>query len=156
LIAGGRITVANGSPAKITWGSGLPPIGRPPDGALVAIRTDGALPTEIVNNTQGCARQQCYFVRDGRGNTSTLSLSKTDASRISASGPQRGIHTAYWIDPQATMYDHNVYLDLGEWQLKAGGSVSGKAIFRNNITAYASATGFQNRSGGTYFNNLFL
>ena len=45
LITGGRITITNGSPATITWGNGLPPAGRPPDGALVAIRTDGALPT---------------------------------------------------------------------------------------------------------------
>src|SRR4029078_5752129 len=56
----------------------------------------------------------------------------------------------------ATAYEHNLYLDLGEWAIKAGGSVSGKAIFRDNISAYASATGIQNRSGGTYFNNLFL
>ena len=156
LITGGTVTISNGSPAIITWGDGLPPKGRPPDGSLVAIRSTGTLPSGIVNNTFGCRRQQCYFVRDGNGNATTLSLSKTDDTRISTTGHQNGLHTAYWIDPQPNMYEHNLYLDLGTWQLKAGGTVSGKAIFRDNITAYSSATGIQNRSGGAYFNNLFL
>ena len=134
----------------------LPPKGRPPDGALVAIRTDGALPTGIINNTKGCQQQQCYFVRDGNGRRSTLSLSKTDSTRISSFGPQRGPHKAYWIDPQATIFEHNVYLNFGTWPDKLGGFVSGKATIRNNISAYASSIGLQNRSGGTYFNNLLV
>src|SRR5262249_41696990 len=156
LITGGVITITNGSPATITWKDGPPPNGRPPDGALVAIRSTGRLPFGIVNNTEGCRRQQCYFVRDGNGLTSTLSLSKTDATRVSATGTQSGTHKTFWIDPQATIYEHNIYLDLGGWQGKPNGTVSGRAIIRNNISAYASATGIQNRSGGTYFNNLLV
>src|SRR5262249_21643813 len=155
LTTGGPVTISIGSPAVVTWTkAGLPPAGRPPQGALVGINTSGTLPTGLVNNTQGCRSQQCYFLFKVNGNTANLATDKSCTRLISTSGTQQGTHTAYWIDPQATIIEDGAKVGLG-WDVAAGNAASQKATVQNNIFAYAAAVGSQIRPGGTITNNLY-
>lgn len=101
----------------------------------------------------------------GTDGTYQVSVSQTVSSTtmsalgdlVTTTGSQSGTHSASWADPQADIYIHNLYIDLG-WDNGLGVPPTlGNLIFKNNITAYASATGLQTRPGGiTIFNNLFV
>lgn len=154
---GGTVTISLTDPAVITWtDAGLPPAGMPPEGSVVGFTTTGALPTGIANAATNCTKNQCYYLRnvDAKARTANISRFKTGGTLIRATGSQSGIHTAHWVDPQANIYIHNCYFDLG-WETSNSPTLNGM-VFRNNITSYAAATGCQTRPGGVLFNNLFL
>lgn len=160
-MTGGTVTITIADPAVIEWtDKGMPPAGMPPEGSVIGIKTSGALPTGLTAVADGfnCTNAQCYYVRnvDTEAKTANLSRFKTGGTLVATTGSQSGTHTAYWVDPQANIFIHNGYLDLA-WDASLTAPITlGGMIFRNNISAYAAATGWQSRPGGIYYNNLFL
>lgn len=158
------VTINVASPAVITYPAGqdtpaedggLPALGfgNPP---LVALT--GTLPTGLTAATLNCGHSnQCYYLCNISGNTANLSRSAACTSLINttANACNSGCFSQ-WSDRMANVFSHNIYLGLG-WDDSAGAmATKGGMKFRENISAYASATGSQSRPGGQYYNNLYL
>lgn len=161
--AASSVTITAATPAVITYAAnsatppesgGLPPFGV--FGAPPLIGLQGTLPTGLTAISTNCNNSnQCYYLCNISGATANLSRSSSCTPLINTSGaPCNSGCSSRWSDNNANIYSHNIYLGTG-WE-GAAKITSNNVVIRNNITAYASATGTQVRSGGTYYNNLYL
>lgn len=164
------VSITAASPAVITYpaaattppeSGGIPPRGIFGFAPLIALT--GALPTGLSPNVAACPSGTgspgtgCYYLCNISGATANLSTSSSCASVINTTGSSCANCKSIWVDPGRNQFSHNFYGGLG-WDDQTTNMLAtyGGLIFRNNITAYASATGLQSRPGGTLYNNLFL
>jgi hypothetical protein len=136
------VTLTVASPCVVTWANN-----KFNNNQTVKFLSNGdTLPTELAFNTT-------YYVvnneTDGAGKF-RLALTAGGAD-INTSGSQSGTHKLIWQAPEATGFNHSVYI-LQE--NSAPSTQNSPVVFRRNISIKASSHGVQANPGGHVYDNL--
>lgn len=152
--------ISSATPAVLTYPQalGTPPEqgGLPPSGRLIML-TGASLPSGITAGTANCSSaNQCYYICSASGSTANISRNSNCSPLINTTGSACTDCVSIYAGAGADVFEHNIYAGLGWDQAIGDLATSGGTIFRNNISAYAAATGSQVRPGGIIYNNLYL
>lgn len=165
------VTITAASPAVITYpfdntvapeNGGLPRPNFFAGSTPPLVGLTGSLPTGLSAVTTNCSHSnQCYYLCNISSNTAQLSRNSNCSPIINTSGSACNVGcSSQWVDMEANVFNHHIYAGVG-WDDAPSDiptrdltTLSGTVV-RNNIFAYASATGSQARPGGVIYNNLY-
>ena len=119
----------------------------------------GTAVDEVVPTTNNCTfAKRCYYLCNISGATANLSWDSNCANLAVASAAGTCVDcTTNWNDAGPNIFSHNSYGGVGtDDGVNPVFPTGPRYNLENNISAYASATGSQNRAGGRYWDNLYI